>query len=178
MNISSASTSGISQVGHQRPPRPDPQKLLAPAAELLSMSVDELQAAKQSGTSLESIAADRGISRDDLLDALKEGIIAAKPEGAPSIEGTARLDRLAESIAAGSGPGRGDRPPPPPPPASSTETNGQLDALASLLDMSTEDLVESLLDGTSLNELAEENNASFSAIVSELERGLVFDSRG
>lgn len=176
MNISAAGTSSIGHVGHQRPPRPDPDTMLSPAAELLSMSVEELQAAKQNGITLESLAADRGVSRDDLLEALKEGIVAAKPEGAPSIEGTARLDRLAESIAAGSGPERGNRPPPPPPPAV-TESNGQLDALAALLDMSATDLVESLLDGTSLQDLADENNVSFDAIKSELERGLVFDSR-
>ncbi|MFK7917540.1 MAG: hypothetical protein AB8G14_05650 [Ilumatobacter sp.] len=177
MNIHAAGYSGFNPAAHQRPPAHDPQKLLAPAADLMGMSVAELQDAASNGTSLETVAGDRGISRVELVDALKDGLVAAKPDGAPSIEGTRRLDRLAESMASGTADGGRASTPPPPPPSDSTTTNGQLEALASLLDMSTNDLMESLVDGKSLDQLANDKGISFDSVKTQLERGIFVDLR-
>ena len=56
-----------------------------------------------------SLSADKGVSRDDLLSALKEGIAAAKPEGAPELS-VEQIDEMAEAIASGNPPPRPDGP--------------------------------------------------------------------
>lgn len=180
MNISAAGYSAVGHYSNEGPPAHDPHKMLSPTAQLFSMSVAQLQAATRSGVSLESIAAERGVKRVELVDAIKEGLIAARPDGSPNIEGTSRLDRLADSIAARSAAGRSDEPPtqaPPPPSAGRANSSGQLDALAGLLDMSRKELVDSMLEGKSLQALAEQNNVPFDSLRSELERGLLLDMR-
>lgn len=180
MNISAAGHSAVGHYSNEAPPAHDPHKLLSPTAQLFSMSVAQLQAATRSGVSLESIASERGVKRVELVDALKEGLVAARPNGAPDISGTSRFDRLADSIATRSSPARGDEPAtqaPPPPTTGPANSNGQLDALASLLDMSRKELVDSMLEGQSLQALAEQNGVSFDSLRSELERGLLLDMR-
>lgn len=180
MNISAAGYSAVGHYSNEGPPAHDPHKLLSPTAQLFSMSVSQLQAATRSGVSLESIAAERGVKRVELVDAIKEGLIAARPDGAPNIAGTSRFERLADSIAARSSATRRDEPAtqaPPPPSADRANSSGQLDALASLLDMSSKELVDAMLDGTSLQTLAEQNGTSFDALRAQLERGLLLDMR-
>lgn len=180
MNISAAGYSAVGHYSNEAPPAHDPLKMLSPTAQLFSMSVAQLQAATRSGVSLEAIAAERGVKRIDLIDSIKDGLIAARPDGAPNIAGTSRLDRLADSIAARTAATRQDEPAtqaPPPPSQDRAASSGQLDALASLLDMSRKELVDSMLDGKSLQALAEENGVTFHSLRAELERGLLLDMR-
>ena len=47
------------------------------------MSTSDLEAARKNGQSLSDFAADQGISRDDLLTAVKADIKAQKPTARP-----------------------------------------------------------------------------------------------
>ncbi len=58
---------------------------LAGLAQQLGVSASDLETARKSGQSLSDFAADKGISRDDLLAAVKADIKANKPDGAPDL---------------------------------------------------------------------------------------------
>ena len=71
---------------------------IAPVEKLLGMTADEIRAKLRDGTTLAKLAESKGVSRAKLLDAIKEGIIAAaKSEG---VTFTAeRLNEMAERMA-------------------------------------------------------------------------------
>ena len=58
----------------------DAEQVLTPVAERLGIGVDRLKAQLQQGTSLATIATAKGITRDDLLEVVKNGL--AKTEAA------------------------------------------------------------------------------------------------
>lgn len=179
MNISAISGTGCAG-SMQRPPQLDPQQLLSPVADALGMSVSDVQSAMKDGATLQQLASAKGVSESELLDAVKDGLVAARPEGAPSIEGTSRLDEMAAAIVSGRGPGgaRGPAGPPPPPPNGANQADDQtLSDVASLLDMSTDDLLQSLLDGTSLRDLADQQGVSFASLRDAVGTGMVYDSK-
>jgi uncharacterized protein (DUF433 family) len=172
-------TQGTQGTQGGRPPRrpggPDPQTMMAPVAERLGMSVDDLQSALSGGTTLDQLATAKGVSHDDLLAAIKHGLEAARPADAPEgASGVFDLDAMAESIASGT-------PPPPPPggvhggrpPHGVNQADTQtLDSIASLLDMTSDDLVGALADGTSLADLAAQHDVSASALLDAIGNGL------
>ncbi len=161
-----------------RPPRrsggPDMNTMMAPVAEKLGMSVEELQSTLAGGTTLDEIASTTGVSHDDLLTAIKQGLEAAKPADAPEgASGVFDLDAMAESIAVGT-------PPPPPggahggrPPHGVNRADTQtLDSIASLLDMTSDDVIGALTAGTSLAELAVQHDVSASVLLDAIGSGL------
>lgn len=162
-----------------RPPRrsggPDMNTMMAPVADTLGMSVEELQWTLTGGTTLDEIASTKGVSHDDLLAAIKQGLEAAKPADAPEgTSGVFDLDAMAESIAAGT-------PPPPPPgeahggrpPHGVNQADAQtLDSIASLFDMTSDDVISALTAGTSLAELAAQHDVSASALLDAIGSGL------
>jgi len=80
---------------------------IAPVAKALGMTADALQSELRGGKSLAKVATEKGVSRAKLLDAIKEGIVAAgKAEGVTF--SADRLNQMAARTADGTfGPGRG-----------------------------------------------------------------------
>jgi hypothetical protein len=120
MTMNSISGIGSTQAlfGHQPPPpAPDGKGPFEAVSSLLGMSADDIASAVGSGTSLSDLAASKGVSKDDLVSALKAGA----PE---ELQGTSQLDSIINdmitrtgSIGAGGPGGPGGPPPPPPPPS-------------------------------------------------------------
>jgi hypothetical protein len=177
MDISSLSglstTSTLSNL--QRPAAPAAGKGPFDAvSSLLGMSADDIADQVKSGKSLDDLAKTKGVSHSDLVAALKAG--------APSeLQGTDGLDAMVEQIASQTG----MRPmgPPPPPPSDSGVLSGNvsssqqttLDALSSLLDMSSDDLQSSLQNGTSLVSLLTSHNVDLSDLADTLQSGFLVD---
>jgi hypothetical protein len=78
----------------QGPQGVDIKQRMQPVADLFHESSDQLMSELQSGKSLAQIAQEKGVSRDDLLSAVKQGLTANAPAGAdPS-----KLDAIANQI--------------------------------------------------------------------------------
>lgn len=79
--------------------RPAPPPMENTAA-LLGMSTDDLTAAQQAGASLSAMAAQRGVSRDDLIAAVTSDVKANEPQGAqePSDRPQQNLTSLADAV--------------------------------------------------------------------------------
>lgn len=104
------STAGLATNATNLPPttvppaRFDRTKAMAPIAQTLGMSVDDLNQALQGGQTLNQLATDEGISHTDLINAIKPGLRDAKPtvsngSAASATDATSGLDKLAEAIA-------------------------------------------------------------------------------
>jgi hypothetical protein len=141
---------------------------------LLGMSADDIADQVKGGKSLDDLAKAKGVSHSDLVAALKAG--------APSeLQGTDGLDAMVEQIASQTG----MRPmgPPPPPPSDSGVLSGNvsssqqdtLDALSSLLDMSSDDLQTSLQSGTSLVSLLKSHDVDLTDLADTLQSGFLVD---
>lgn len=167
-------------------------KVLSPVAEKLGMSGDELKTAMRSGKTLDEIATSKGVSHEDLVASIKKGLDENKPAGSNQ-----DTTKLAESIAAGKGPGRthGARPPkgggddpdgdgdhhggPPPGGATGGATAAQsatLDALASLLKLSKADLTTRLSSGQAVSQMAKDQGVSTDKVADLLVKGLNVDA--
>lgn len=79
------------------------QGALDAAAHLFGMTSQDLKDAIGSGRSMMSIAADKGVSSDDLVNALTQAMKAARPSGANG-PGDSTFERIATRIANQSGP--------------------------------------------------------------------------
>ena len=85
--------------GFQRHPLPPMQN----TADLLGLSTDDLTTAEQSGTTLSALAAQKGVSQDDLVDAITADLKANAPQGAPALSDD-QLTKMASDIADGKRP--------------------------------------------------------------------------
>jgi hypothetical protein len=185
-----AAVSMARQAGRDRPKGPDPEKLMAPVADTLGMTTTELRTAMESGSTLQQLATSKGISHTDLVAAVKAGLEAARPDGASATGATSAsagtaatgkvfdLDALAESIASGQRP-EGPQGMPPSQQVHGRNSNDQqsLDKLSSLLDMSSDDLVSALRNGTSLSDLASQHGVDANRLLDVLSSGMVMDTR-
>ena len=145
MNVGSVSGSAAML----RPSGPPPagaqqsmQKAMEGTAKLLGLSTDDLQTQLKSGKTLNDLASEKGVSHDDLIASIEQGMKAAAPQG---VQAPAGFDssRMAEDIAAGKGPGG-------PPPGSRGAGGGQddkLSSLASALGTDVSSLLEQLQSG-------------------------------
>jgi lambda repressor-like predicted transcriptional regulator len=153
------------------------------AAKALGMSDQDVSAALQSGTSLDDLAQQKGVSHDDLISAIKAGL----PAG---VEQSGRADQIAQSIATLVG---SPRPSVPPPGGSSGGSDssavsgvlgssldaGQratLDGLSSLLGTTSDDLLASLRGGGSLAQLVDDKGVDRDQLASVLQDGLMVDT--
>ena len=161
-----------------RRPRMDQSKLMAPVADLLGMKPDELKQALAGGKTLNQLATDKGVSHGDLINAIKQGLQSARPTKAgkasgavsdPDGDGDDDAGKMAEKIAAGQGPGGGRRAEGAGAPANSQ----MLDDVASMLKMSSTDLTSALTKGTSLADLAKQQDVSPDSLLSAVGRGMV-----
>ncbi len=180
---------------------PDPELVLSPVADKLGMSYESLRTQLEQGTSLASIATSKGLSRNDLVEAVKQGLTkaeAAQPEQTSANAATRKqppIDKVAAAIA------DGEIPPLPPVagPRSPDGTGNGPDAgdgrrhrhgtarnreagraalatVASLLDMSPTELIASLTSGTSLDHLAETRSVDVRNLLRAVSPGMVYDN--
>jgi hypothetical protein len=144
MNVNAISTTTSLQ--HQRPQGPPPPPKLQGTAQLLGMTADELQNAQKSGAKLTDLAAQKGVSKDDLVKSIAADMKAGKPEGAPELS-DAQLTEMATNIA------EGKRPQGPPPGHGVRHADRAQDNLSSLaneLGVSVGDLLEQVDSGANL----------------------------
>lgn len=121
---------------------------------------------------------EQGVSHDDLVEALADGMPADTPAG---VDKTAMAEQIASQQGMQAPGGHGG--PPPPPPASGlmmgTVTSAQqslLDSLASLLDTDSGSLATSLQSGTSPAELLSQKGVSVSSLAGVLQSGLLVNT--
>lgn len=173
--------------------RPMPDTVLVPVAQRLGMRPDELKRELEQGTSLTAVASSRGVSRDDLVEAVKQGLgtaDAAKTAGQVSADRSVRqpVDRVADAIARGDLPAL---PPVGPPSQAGLETStrqggshpqhhgsgGSLGKVASILDMPETDVADALRNGATLDQLADRANVTFSTLLRAVSDGMLYDVR-
>ena len=159
----------------------DRRKMMAPVADLLKMSPDELRAALKGGQTLDKLAASKGISHADLVAAIKKGLQDARPNGASDPDGDNDIDndidKVAENIATGKAGGRHDhqhnqRATSAGGGTASADAN-MLDNVSSLLKMSSSDLVDALTKGTSLADIAKQQGVSSDAVLQTVGKGMI-----
>lgn len=139
IGASSAMTQ-VSQAGHRRPP--DMTKAMQPVADLLGTDVAALQQQLKGGSTLTEIAQGKGIDRQDLLDAIGQGLQDAKPADAPEPPGG--FTAMAEHIADGTRP---QGPPPGGNDGDAGRAQRRLTSLAELLGTDEASLLEQLKSG-------------------------------
>ena len=106
MNVGSVSNAA-SMFGPNGPPPPPGagrmEKGMEGTAKLLGLSTSELQEQLKSGKTLNDLAAAKGVSHDDLIKSIEQGLQAAAPQG---VQPPAGFDpsKMAEDIAAGKRP--------------------------------------------------------------------------
>ncbi len=155
--------------------RPDPAKAMAPVADLLGTDVESLREQLQGGSSLSDLADAQGVDRQQLLDAIAQGLQDAAPAGAPEPPGG--LSGLAERIADRTGPPGPGGPPPGPPPGGSEQASG-VASLAELLGTDEETLREQLSSGLAdLDALLGSSSAYTQDQTWSLRQGLDVDTR-
>jgi hypothetical protein len=146
MSIDALSGAAGARIDHfQRPPgSPQMQQAMAPTAELLGMTTEELQEQLRSGATLASLADAKGVAQADLIGSIEQGLKATRPEGAPEID-AAKLTQMATDIASGRRP---ERPAPSgPPPTDGDRAATNLQSLADALGVDSDDLLEQLSAG-------------------------------
>ncbi|WP_341250615.1 hypothetical protein [Euzebya pacifica] len=185
MNITSTQSAFASQPSSSPPRGGGP---FEDVSSLFGMSAREVGEKVRSGSSLETIADELGVAREDLYAALEAG--------APDeLQGSADLEAIVAEIASHSGPGMpggpggsggpgGGRGPGGPPPPSGVLgealTSGQsqaIDLLSNLMDISTDELTEELRAGTDLGALLERHDVDLKELAGALETGFLFDAR-
>jgi hypothetical protein len=159
-----------------RPGRPDMSKAMAPVADALGMSGDELRDALQGGTTLDQLASSKGVSHTDLVSAITKGLQDARPAGAPA---GVDLSKLADDIASGvKGPGhhhghhhRADKAS-----AGAVDPSANLGALAGLVGVDETALRDGLQAGTSISDILKANGVDESALAQKFLQGQVIDA--
>ncbi|WP_353863864.1 hypothetical protein [Svornostia abyssi] len=156
--------------------RPDPAKAMAPVADLLGTDVESLREQLHGGTSLSELAEARGIDRQQLLDAISQGLQDAAPAGAAGPPGG--IAGLAERIADRTGPPGPPGPPPGGRPPGAGEPSAGLASLAELLGTDEDTLREQLSSGlANLESLLGGSSAYTQDQTWSLRQGLGVDTR-
>jgi hypothetical protein len=145
---------------------------MAPTAELLGMTTDDLKTSLQSGSTLADLASQKGVSSTDLINSIEEGMKAAAPEGAKAPAQT-QLDQMANNIANGKRPGGGGH-------GHHHHGGGgqraadNVSTLADTLGVSGDDILDQLHSPDGLDSLAASNGMSTS---DSLFQGLMYDNQ-
>jgi LysM repeat protein len=161
-----ATQTGASGQSSQGPPEPP---AMTETASLLGISTSELSSDMQSGTTLASLASEKGISSSDLLSAVEQDMQTNAPSGAPSLS-SSQLNQIATNLINGTQPtplsGGSDSS------QGSNPSGPSLTNTAQLLGVSQSQLSSDLQSGTTLSELAEENGVTSSDLLSSVESDL------
>jgi hypothetical protein len=146
---------------HHRRHQPPP---MTNTADLLGVSADDLEQARRSGKTLSDLAAEKGVSKDDLVNSISQDLKANKPDGAPELSAT-QLTAMATNIADGKrpqGPPPGGRP-------DGDRSKSNLDSLAGELGIDSSTLLDALnSDGFDVSALLKQSNYASSGSASGL----------
>ena len=159
-STTTATTGTAATLWRQQQQRRDP---MAKVAELFGLSTDEVKSKLSDGTSLDDLAEQRGVTHDDLIAAIKEGL--------PADQAT---DEVAEKIAGNEGA-------PPPPHGGPKGVNAglrdddKLSRLSTLLDVDSEDLTDQATTASSLVNLLQSNGVDLSRLRSVFASGDLLD---
>jgi len=171
-NASPSYALGQAQEHHHNPMK----RLLEPAAKLLGLSPQELHNELRSGKTLAGLASDQGVSRDDLIAAVVQGLQSGPPGFVRNVQRAEQTIDLA-SIAANLVDGKGFGGPPPPPPASgSDDVSQRLAALTNALGVDANTLFAQLESGTTLNDIASQHGVSSGTLSSILTGPVAVDT--
>jgi hypothetical protein len=165
MDVSSISTTSTVQAtgqhhGHGK--AGGPEKTMQAVAEKLGMDPEALKAALKDGSTMSDLAAQKGISQDDLVATIAATLPAQGPDGV-AIDTTSR----ATQIANGTRPERPARP--------EVDVAQSLDALSGALGISSSDLMERLTDGTGISDLLSQNPDVADQLTAMQNRGALVD---
>jgi hypothetical protein len=149
--VGSQDYSALIQSASAHRPQGPPADRLSGTAKLLGTTTDDLKSQLDSGETLDSIAATKEVSSDDLLSSIKADLKATKPAGAPDISDD-QLTQLATGIASGKGPhgGHGAHRAPG---TSASDPTQTLQSLADTLGTTSDDLLGQLQSGSDLSSL-------------------------
>lgn len=178
-NVGSAGATGGMDLSRMSGLGFDPNKAMAPVAQALGMSIDELRAARRDGKTLDQLAAGKGVSHTDLVAAIKQGLKDAGGHGPGGVQAASStstidpLDRIAEDIATGMGPGGPHGAHHRPPMGVNNPNTDILTNVSSLLKMSSDDLVAALTNGTSLADLAKQRGVGTDDLLKTVGTGMV-----
>jgi hypothetical protein len=137
VNVSSlSSTSAMRLTGPPPGPPPSggPEKTMQAVADRLGLDPDALKKALQGGSTISSLAAQAGISQDDLVATIAATLPAQGPDGV-AVDTTS----MATGIANGTRPARGPKP--------EVDVARSIEALSSALGISGSDLLDRLTNG-------------------------------
>jgi uncharacterized protein YidB (DUF937 family) len=146
-------------------------------ADLLGMSADDLTQQLGSGKSLNDLADEQGVSHDDLITTIKQGLPADTANGAEN--STENTDSIAEKIA-----GTVGMPPPPPgrpmvggPKGENTglQDDTKLQQVSDLLEMDTEDVTDQATSAATLVSLLQSKGVDLKSLRSVLDSGDLLD---
>ena len=114
---------------------------LAKTAQLLGLDAKDLRTQLDEGKTLAQVAEQQGVSRDDLIASIKEGLAAGAPAGV-STPADVDLDTIAANIADGKRPG-------PPPSAGEARCNPEqaVASLAEVMGVDVNELLKQLRSG-------------------------------
>lgn len=185
--------------GQNQSQPPNPQQALQPVATLLGTTTQSLMTEMQSGKTLSSIANTQGVSQNDLISAIEQGLQSAAPQGS-SQNGPSQADlaTIAQNIASGTMPvgghhhhqisGSGSNSLSPnldtgsgsdtssTAANSSTTASSEFSTLASALGLDANSLLQSLTSGETLTSIASAQGVSSSNLQSILSSGLQIDT--
>lgn len=160
------------------------------AAETLGLDVGDVMSSLQSGKSLFDLADAQGVSRSDLVAALKAGAPQELRESADAVvealASTGGVGGPGGTGGVGGGRSAGTHQGPPPPPSGTTGvlsgslTSTQQSTLSSLSDLLGTDagsLLGQLQSGTDLTDLLSAKGVTLDQLSSTLEEGLLVDTR-
>jgi LysM domain len=173
---------------------PTAQQVLQPVANLLGTTSQSLISQMQSGATLSGIATQQGVSQNDLITAIEQGLQSTNPQtSAISQNGTpSSIATLAANIANGTAKvgghhhhhhGGGSTST-----TSTTDTDDDsdtsssgigsstIDSLSSILGVAPETLLQALSQGTSVSQLASSSGIPSSSLQSLLSTGLQIDT--
>ena len=171
-NASPSYALGQAQEHHHNPMK----RLLEPAAKLLGLSSQELRDELRSGKTLAELASDQGVSRDNLIAAVVQGLQSGPPGFVRNVqraEPAADLAAIATNLVDGKGFGG---PPPPPPASGSDDVSQRLTALTGALGIDANTLFAKLESGTTLNDIASQHGVSSSTLSSILTGPVAVDT--
>jgi hypothetical protein len=150
------------------------EKTLKAVADKLGMDVDSLRSALTGGATMSSLAAQKGVSQDDLVSTIAGTLPRQTPDGT-AVDTKEMATRIANGTApAHHGHHRAEG-------AQSPSAQGQtglsqgLDALSSALGISSSDLLQRLTDGTGIKDLLSQNPQVADQLRADQNRGAIVD---
>ena len=156
----------------------DPTKAMTPVAKALGMSVDDVNKALDNGQTLNRLASAHGISHDELIDAITQGLhdtTAAEPARSEASSSSAadRLAKMAEGIAnstIGSTHRHRHRP------LNNHPNTALLHKTSKMLHMTSTDLVAALKNGTTLTDVANRQGVSAEVVHQAIRNGMILNT--